>query len=111
MPYYPSIEWDNNLLDPRGFYLDLNELNKRKKNISGKQLITSEFLGKYQRNIFVDIENSSRSDETSLYYKKGVRYVQIHNEFLFFSKRRLSCTNSYLKNMGNDVLYGTYRHY
>ena len=96
MPLYPMIDWNSNLLDPRGYYLNLNILRKKKKSLNGHKLITSKFLGEYQINVFSDLETQYK-DLTSPYYHKNLRYIQIHNEFLFFSKQKLSCTNSYLK--------------
>ena len=96
MPLYPMIDWDPNLLDPRGFYLNLCELAKKQHDLSDSKVITSEFLGQYQRTIFDEME-SMRSQQENPYFHKSLRYAQIHNEFLFFAKRKLSCTNSYIK--------------
>jgi hypothetical protein len=97
MPTYPNIDFTVQSLDPRGFYLNLTHLASKKKKLDENQkIITAEFLGNYQKSIFDRIEQL-RNEPTSEYYKRSLRYVQIHNEFLFFAKRNLQCTNSYIK--------------
>ena len=101
MPHYPPINWNNKYeLDPRGFYLNLTELSKKEKKISTDSLstkgITSNFLGQYQKSLFLKLSESQEC-LGSIYFKKNLRYIQIHNEFLFFAKKNLKCTNSYIK--------------
>ena len=92
MFYPPNIDWNNkNLIDPRGIYLLCK--NYKKENYEN---ITTSIFSQYQAKIFESIENKQK-DKESFFYKKNLRTIQIHNEFLFYVKKNIKCTNSYIK--------------
>ena len=111
--FYPLLEWKSNLLDPRGVYLNLNNKNYRNKlkemKYTDDEGFTTEIMGKYILETFKKIEKNKYDEQHSM-FGMNLRSIQIHNEFLFYAKKKLKCTNSYIK-MWEILQYMSHNNY